>query len=61
MGGVNADSIQQIVDSLDDKYFSEKPFTPDDNTDYTGPSFESPLMGIPESALQPIEEESNEE
>jgi len=60
-GGVNADSIQQIVDSLDDKYFSEEPFAPEDNTDYTGPSFGSPLTGIPESALQPVEEDSAEE
>lgn len=60
-GGVSSDSIQQIVDSLDDKYFSEKPYTPDENVDYIGPSFSSPIKEIPESVLQPIEEETSEE
>lgn len=60
-GGVNADSIQQIVDSLDDKYFSETPYKPEENVDYIGPSFSDPITEIPESILQPIEETAEEE
>lgn len=60
-GGVSADSVQQIVDSLDDKYFSESPYVPDENADYTGPSFRDPIKEIPESVLQPIVEEPDEE
>lgn len=60
-GGISSDSVQQIVDSLDDKYFSESPYTPDENADYIGPSFTSPIKEIPEGILQPIEEDTEEE
>lgn len=60
-GGVSDDQIQQIVDGLDDKYFSEQPFVPEDNTDYMGPGFINPITEIPERALQPIAEEQTEE
>ena len=60
-GGLTDDAIQQIVDSLDDKYFSELPFESDDSTDYTGPEFISPITGIPEDILLPAETEAAEE
>lgn len=55
-GGVTDDTIQQIVDSLDDKYFSEDAFEATENTDHTGPSFSSPILEIPSDILQPVEE-----
>ncbi len=59
-GGLTDDAIQQIVDSLDDKYFSESPFESDDNADYTGPEFMDPITGIPEDILLPAEAEAEE-
>ncbi len=59
-GGMSDDTIQQIVDSLDDKYFSESPFESADNTDYTGPQFINPIIEIPSDILQPIAEEAAE-
>ena len=58
-GGLTDDAIQQIVDSLDDKYFSELPFESDDSTDYTGPEFISPITGIPEDICDDIERYAN--
>ncbi|MBO5377431.1 MAG: flagellar motor protein MotB [Ruminiclostridium sp.] len=57
-GGLTDDAIQQIVDSLDDKYFAEIPFETDDSADYTGPEFISPITGIPEDILLPAETEA---
>ncbi len=56
-GGITDDTIQQIVDGLDDKYFSQSAFDSDDSTDYTGPQFSDPITGIPDDALQPVVEE----
>ncbi len=55
-GGVNSDTVQQIIDSLDDKYLGELPFVSNEGADYTGPSFTSPITEIPSSILQPLEE-----
>lgn len=55
-GGVTDDTIQQIIDGLDDKYFAESPFTSNDDTDYTGPEYMVPIVEIPSDILQPIEE-----
>ncbi len=60
-GGLTDDAIQQIVDSLDDKYFAEIPFETDDSADYTGPEFISPITGIPEDILLPAEVEADAE
>ena len=60
-GGLSDDTVQQIVDSLDDKYFSEDPFESDDGADYTGPEYMSPITGIPEDILLPAETEAAEE
>lgn len=54
-GGLSDDAIQQIVDNLDDKYFSELPFVGESETDYTGPQFTDPISGIPEDILLPEE------
>ena len=59
-GGLSDDAIQQIVDSLDDKYFSESPFESDENADYTGPAFMDPITGIPEDILLPAAAEAEE-
>ena len=59
-GGLSDDAVQQIVDSLDDKYFSESPFESDDSADYTGPEFMNPIVGIPEDILLPAETEAEE-
>ena len=58
IGGLTDDAVQQIVDSLDDKYFAESPFESSDETDYTGPSFSNPVVEIPSDILQPIETEA---
>lgn len=60
-GGLTDDAVQQIVDSLDDKYFSEIPFESDDSADYTGPEFMNPIVGIPEDILLPAETEAEAE
>ena len=60
-GGLSDDAVQQIVDSLDDKYFSEDPFESDSGADYTGPEYMSPITGIPEDILLPAETEAAEE
>lgn len=60
-GGLSDDAVQQIVDSLDDKYFSEDPFESDNSADYTGPEYMSPITGIPEDILLPAETEEAEE
>lgn len=57
-GGMSDDAVQQIVDSLDDKYFSESPFDSTDDTDYTGPEFTNPIIEIPLDILQPAETET---
>ncbi len=59
-GGLTDDAVQQIVDSLDDKYFSESPFESNDSADYTGPEFMDPITGIPEDILLPAETEAEE-
>jgi len=56
-GGVTDDTIQQIVDSLDDKYFSNSAFESEIKEDYTGPSFSAPITEIPSGILQPVETE----
>ena len=43
-GGLSDDAIQQIVDSLDDKYFSESPFESDENADAPSQSPNPPLV-----------------
>ena len=58
IGGLTDDAVQQIVDSLDDKYFAESPFESSDEIDYTGPSFSNPVVEIPSDILQPIETEA---
>lgn len=60
-GGVSSDTVQQIMDSLDDKYLGELPFVSEEGADYTGPTFTDPITEIPESILQPIETEPAEE
>lgn len=54
-GGLSDDAIQQIVDSLDDKYFNELPYEGETDSDYTGPQFFNPIVEIPEDILLPAE------
>ena len=54
-GGLSDDAIQQIVDSLDDKYFNELPYEGETDSDYTGPQFFNPIIEIPEDILLPAE------
>ena len=60
-GGMSDDAIQQIVDSIDDKYFSESPFESVNDNDYTGPAFSNPIVEIPSEILQPVETAAAEE
>lgn len=60
VGGVTDDTIQQIVDSLDDKYFAESPFESNTDADYTGPEYMAPIVEIPSDILQPVETEPAE-
>ena len=61
-GGTSPDSIQQIIDSLDDKDESHLSQEPSEDADYTGPIFGAPVIEIPESILtEPIETEETEE
>lgn len=61
-GGTSPDSIQQIIDSLDDKYDSHLIQGSDEEADYTGPVFGAPVIEIPESILtEPVETEETEE
>lgn len=59
-GGVNADTVQQIISGLDDKYNGEEPYIPETDADFAGPAYVSPITEIPEDILQPLEEESEE-
>lgn len=60
IGGVNSDTVEQIISGLDDKYKGEEPFTSGADTDFSGPAYVNPITEIPESILQPLEEESAE-
>lgn len=60
VGGVNADTVEQIIGSLDDKYNGEEPYTPEADADFSGPVYVSPITEIPEDILQPLEDESAE-
>lgn len=60
IGGVNSDTVDQIISSLDDKYNGEEPFVSGGDVDFSGPAYVNPITEIPESILQPLEEESAE-
>ncbi len=60
-GGMSDDTMQQIIDSLNDKYQGELPIESKPDTDYTGPQFSSPVSGIPSDILLPVAEEPEEE
>lgn len=60
-GGLTDDAIQQIVDSLDDKYLNELPYMGETTSDYTGPQFFEPITGIPSDILLPAETAESEE
>ncbi|MGN0620037.1 MAG: flagellar motor protein MotB [Ruminiclostridium sp.] len=60
-GGVSPDAIQQIVDSLNDKYEYAQPVGDAPNVDYTGPIYQIPATEIPESILIEPETEETEE
>lgn len=59
-GGTSPDSIQQIIDSLDDKYQSHGVTGEQGEIDYTGPVLETPIYEIPESILREVTEEAAE-
>lgn len=61
VGGVNSDTVEQIISGLDDKYNGEEPYTSGADVDFSGPAYVSPITEIPESILQPLEEEESEE